>query len=87
MLSNHSNKDRKGVLHFVRKESQLKSSFIQNQILNHIDFEPAVIFRQKKPGIGYDGGLADEISEHIKVINIGGDETEFEKKLFRFGSG
>lgn len=33
----------KKVIHFVRKSTQLKSSFIQNQILNHIDYEPYVI--------------------------------------------
>lgn len=72
------------VLHFVRKKSQLKASFIQNQIVNHIDFEPVVIFRQGDIKSTYGGGFAEEIISDIKVIDLGDDETLFEKNLFRF---
>ena len=75
---------KKRVLHFVRKRSQLKASFIQNQILNHINFDPVVIFRQSMPKGDYDGGFADEVSQDIRVIDLGDDETLFEKNLFRF---
>lgn len=73
------------VLHFVRKKSQLKASFIQNQIMNHIDFEPVVIFRQGVPKGSYDGGFAQDIASDIKVIDLGVDESFFEKQLFRLG--
>ena len=75
----------KKVLHFVRKKSQLKASFIQNQIVIHNDFEPVVIFRQDVLKEAYDGGFAQEIASDIKVIDLGDDETLFEKTLFRFG--
>lgn len=72
----------KKVLHFIRKNSQLKSSFIQNQIVNHIDFEPTVIFRETRDK-EYDGGFAENISRDIPLINLGEDETPFERRLFR----
>jgi len=72
------------VLHFVRKRPQLKASFIQNQILNHIDFEPVVIFRQSIAKSNYEGGFAAEVGQDIRVVDLGDDETLFEKTLFRF---
>lgn len=75
---------KKIVLHFVRKRSQLKASFIQNQILNHIKFKPVVVFRQNIGKGGYDGGFAADVGRGIKAIDLGEDETLFEKILFRF---
>ena len=70
------------VLHFIRKNSQLKASFIKNQIVNHIDFEPAVIFRETRNKES-DGGFAGDISNDIPFINLGEDENAFERQLFR----
>ncbi len=75
---------KKKVLHFVRKKSQLKASFIQNQILNHIDFEPVVIFHQSIAKGVYDGGFAAEVGQDIRVVDLGDDETLFEINFFRF---
>jgi len=46
---------------------------------------PVVIFRQGVPKGSYDGGFAQEIASDIKVMDLGDDETFFEKNLFRFG--
>jgi len=48
---------RRIVAHFIRKESQLKASFIQNQITNHIQFQPIIIYRYKSKK--NDGGFAE----------------------------
>ena len=34
------------VLHFIRKISQVDSSFIKNQIICHLEFEPSLVFRK-----------------------------------------
>jgi len=72
------------VLHFVRKNTQLKASFIQNQIINHIDFNPVVVFRKKVTTNQHDGGFSNDVADEIKIIDLGSDETFFEKILFRF---
>lgn len=73
------------VLHFVRKRSQLKASFIQNQILNHIEFDPVVIFCQSVVKKGaYDGGFAEKVGSDVRIVDLGVDDNLFEKYLFRF---
>ncbi len=57
------------VLHLVRKNTQLKASFIQNQILNHIDFEPHVIFYENRD-IDIDGGFASSLPNTTPVFSI-----------------
>ena len=53
------------VLHFVRKNTQLKASFICNQISHHINYKPAIIFREHRTNIN-DGGFATfNISKYL----------------------
>lgn len=73
------------VLHLVRKNTQLRASFIQNQILNHIDFEPIVVYRENRESL-LDGGFAQDIKQHIPVYNLASDETICERwryKIFK----
>ena len=57
------------VLHLVRKNTQLKASFIQNQIVNHIDFEPHVFYYDDRAG-GIDDGFASPLPQKIPVRGI-----------------
>ena len=56
------------VAHFIRKNSQLRSSFIQNQILNHINYKPVIIHRynSKKD----DGGFAEFQRNDIPILDL-----------------
>lgn len=58
----------KVVAHFIRKSSQLKASFIQNQILNHIDYKPVIIYKYKSENKGE--GFADFNNNSIPVLNL-----------------
>jgi colanic acid/amylovoran biosynthesis glycosyltransferase len=71
------------VLHFIRKKSQLKASFIKNQIENHINFKPYVIFYQTIRDKENDGGFANEVNNGIELIDLGSDTTIYEEILFR----
>ena len=58
---------KKVVAHFIRKNTQLRTSFIQNQILHHINYRPVVIYRyhlEKK-----DGGFA-EFHQNIPLFKL-----------------
>jgi len=72
------------VFHFIRKKFQLNSSFIQNQILNHINFEPVIIFRQSSTQKDCNCNFVMKTGENIKIIDLGKDETLFENNLFHF---
>lgn len=51
----------KKVCHFVRKSTQLKASFIHNQIMNHIEYSPIVIaLNESYSG----GGFVEDSLEH-----------------------
>lgn len=71
------------VLHLVRKNTQLKASFIQNQIVNHIDFEPFVIFCEKRE-TDLDGGFADASKNKIDSFNISENNSFIDKILYKF---
>jgi len=74
------------VLHIVRKKSQLKASFIKNQISNHIVFKPyvAYLFENYK---GNDGGFAKhDYYKGLTTLNLSGGIDLIDKlyyKLFR----
>jgi len=59
---------KKVVAHFIRKNTQLRSSFIQNQILHHIDYKPVIIYRyfSKKN----DGGFAEFPRTNISILDL-----------------
>jgi colanic acid/amylovoran biosynthesis glycosyltransferase len=67
------------VIHFVRESGQLKDSFIQNQINNHYDFKPVVIFHD----LSDSGGYANGIQNNIDCINIGCNSKRYEKFLYK----
>ena len=70
------------VLHLVRKYTQLKASFIQNQILNHIEFEPKVIFCENRSS-HIDGGFASVLPDNIMVHELEKKHTFFEKMRYK----
>ncbi|MFW5720827.1 MAG: glycosyltransferase family 4 protein [Bacteroidota bacterium] len=74
----------KKVIHFIRKKSHLKASFIQNQIVNHINYEPYVVFRQKQKNNIIDGGFARDLGKNIEILNLGEKESFFERIIFRY---
>ena len=70
------------VLHFVRKDSHLRASFISNQIIGHNDYNPCVIFYEKrelKTGCGFSSGISDD----IPVYHLAENENSYERLLFR----
>lgn len=66
------------VLHFVRKNTQLKASFINNQISNHLDFEPLIVFRENVSKLN-DGGFADFNLKEYNYLDLSESETMTEK--------
>ncbi|MGK9477952.1 glycosyltransferase family 4 protein [Melioribacter sp. OK-6-Me] len=53
------------VAHFIRKKSQLRASFIQNQISHHIDYKPIIIYRYQTNKD--DGGFAEYSNTYIEL--------------------
>jgi len=70
------------ILHIVRKNTQLKASFIQNQILNHIDFEPHVIFYENRDN-DIDGGFASSLPNTIPVFSISENQGIIDKLRYK----
>lgn len=68
------------VCHFLRKNSQLRSSFINNQIANHIDYEPYLVHRIKRDKL-FDGGFG-KFEKHLKTLDFSIGETIIEKLLY-----
>lgn len=68
----------KTVAHFIRKSSQLRASFIQNQILNHINYKPVIIYKYESEKD--DGGFAEFDNDDIPVLNLW-DKKDFKSKL------
>ena len=60
--------NKKVVAHFLRKNTQLKASFIQNQILNHIKYNPSIIYRYQSAN--NDGGFAEFNNKDIPLLNL-----------------
>ena len=57
------------VCHLVRKNTQLKASFIQNQILSHFSFKPYVICIEERNN-AIDGGFAKELPGNINLYSL-----------------
>lgn len=73
---------KKKVLHFVRKNTQLKASFIYNQIANQQIFEPLIAFRIKNDN-EYNGGFADIDLQKNKYLDLSQNEDNWDKLLFK----
>lgn len=69
------------VAHFVRKNTQLRASFIRNQIAAHQKYQAAVVWRKNvsKP---LDGGFADFDQEAHPALDLSQGEGWKEKVLF-----
>jgi len=72
----------KRVLHFIRKNSQLKASFIKNQITHHINYEPFIVYRKKVDKTN-DGGFADFDLNSFDSLDLSYNETIVEKIKYR----
>ena len=70
------------VLHFIRKSTQLRASFINNQISHHLDFEPFIVFRENKSKLN-DGGFADFNLKEYNCLDLSENETIKEKIRFK----
>lgn len=68
----------KKVLHFVRKYSQLRASFINNQIVHHINYKPFIIFRKKIDNKN-SGGFAEFDLSIYKYLDLNENENFVEK--------
>lgn len=71
------------VLHFVRKKSQLKSSFIINQIINHINFIPSIAYKFEKYKEGHER-IEWSFDKEIEELNLSLSENKWDKILFKF---
>ena len=68
------------VAHFIRKSTQLRASFIQNQILSHIEYDPVVIskYESKKT----DGGFARFKSSEYQMLSLWNEKDVQSKLLY-----
>jgi colanic acid/amylovoran biosynthesis glycosyltransferase len=70
------------VLHLVRKNTQLKASFICNQINSHLVFEPCIVFRENRIKEN-DGGFAEFNLEKYDCLDLSLNESRVERFLFK----
>lgn len=75
----------KNVLHIIRKSSQLRSTFIKNQIISHINYRPFIVYKEKseKP---FDGGYADFDYHNFEILDLsenGKTNLKFIKRISR----
>lgn len=68
------------VCHFLRKSSQLRASFIKNQIINHLNYNPYLIYRLNRDNL-YDGGYADFNGE-IEELDLARTQGYWEKLFY-----
>jgi colanic acid/amylovoran biosynthesis glycosyltransferase len=71
------------VLHIIRKNTHLKASFIQNQILSHVDFEPHVIYCEERSA-EWDGGFAKAINRQIQIYNLANIAGRIAKLRYKY---
>jgi colanic acid/amylovoran biosynthesis glycosyltransferase len=57
------------VLHIIRKSSQLRSTFIKNQIVSHVRYKPYIVFKEKSERL-YDGGYADFEFNKYDILDL-----------------
>ena len=72
----------KKVTHFIRKSTQLKASFIQNQILYHINYIPSIVY--KNLSVKDDGGFADFNNKDIEILNLDNNSSIISKLKYKF---
>jgi colanic acid/amylovoran biosynthesis glycosyltransferase len=69
------------VAHFIRKHSQLQSSFIKNQVENHIEFNPVVLYKLAMHKIP--GGFAQLDSSEFPALGLSSNENKFSQLKFK----
>ncbi len=69
------------VCHFLRKDTQLRASFINNQITNHIAYMPYVVYRIKRNKLN-DGGFAD-FNKTLTTLDVSNNESKLESLLYK----
>lgn len=72
------------VAHFIRKSTQLKASFIQNQILHHLNYTPSIVYKIKTERD--DSVFAEFNNKDINILNLDNNPSVFSKlkyKLFK----
>jgi len=74
-------KNRK-VTHFIRKSTQLKASFIQNQILNHLNYTPSVVYKNRTEKD--DGGFGEFNNTDIDILNLNEYPCIYSKLKYEF---
>jgi colanic acid/amylovoran biosynthesis glycosyltransferase len=72
----------KTVAHFIRKLTQLRASFIQNQIINHSNYKPVVIFKYESDKD--DGGFADYNTDGIPILNLWNGHNGISKLFYKY---
>lgn len=70
------------VAHFVRKNTQFKASFIRNQIVSHLEYEPILVWRSEVSKI-HDGGFAAFDAAAYPGLNLSQGENWMERALFK----
>ena len=70
------------VLHIIRKKTQLKASFINNQIISHILYKPFVVFRFDKMK-QHDGGFAEMKEGVVPSLNLASRENKTSRFMFK----
>ena len=66
------------VLHLIRKNTQLKASFINNQIKHHKGFRPFIAIKIKRSKEN-DGGFANFDLNNYSYLYLSEEETKVEK--------
>ena len=70
------------VLHLIRKNSQLKASFILNQIQNHIKYKPFVAYFEERSK-AFDGGFSNAEDSDFEVFNLDSKPSLFSKLRYK----
>lgn len=70
------------VAHILRKSTQLRSSFIQNQIINHINFKPVIIYIEHREKNSED--YADFDNNSIPVLNLWATKNYLSRLIFKY---
>lgn len=70
------------VLHLIRKNSQLKASFILNQIQNHDHYQPVAAYYEERNN-GFDGGFSNSKNLDFEIIPLNTRDGFLEKLQFK----
>lgn len=72
------------VLHLLRKKSQLRASFIKNQIATHEKFKPVVGFLIDNTGLEYDGGFTDYSEYKAEIHQLSTFKSKKDRLVYKY---